>query len=45
MHNEILTSKTAKIYKSKKLNQAHFGDFNNSDYQIFLLYVILLQGG
>lgn len=44
MNNEIVTSKTAKIYKSKKLNQAHFGDFNNSDYQIFLLLVSRLGG-
>jgi len=44
MNNEILPSKTAKVYKSKKLNQAHFGDFNNSDYQIFLLLVSRLGG-
>jgi len=44
MSNEILSSKTLKIYKSKKLNQANFGDFNHSDYQIFLLLVSRLGG-
>lgn len=44
MSNEILSSKTLKIYKSNKLNQANFGDFNHSDYQIFLLLVSRLGG-
>lgn len=44
MNDEILSSKTLKVYKSKKLNQANFGDFNHSDYQIFLLLVSRLGG-
>lgn len=44
MSNEILTSKTPKIYKSKKLNQANFCEFNHSDYQIFLLLISRLGG-
>lgn len=44
MSDEILSSKTLKIYKSKKLNQANFGDFNHSDYQVFLLLVSRLGG-
>ncbi|MDD3005854.1 replication initiation protein [Flavobacterium sp.] len=44
MIDDFLTSKTPKIYKSKKLNQANFGDFNHSDYQIFLLLVSKLGG-
>jgi plasmid replication initiation protein len=44
MNDEIILSKTLKIYKSKKLNQANFGDFNHSDYQIFLLLVSRLGG-
>lgn len=44
MIDDFLTSKTPKIYKSKKLNQANFGDFNHSDYQIFLLLVSRLGG-
>jgi plasmid replication initiation protein len=31
-----LTSKTPKVYKNKKLNTANFGDFNHTDYQVFL---------
>lgn len=44
MIDDFLTSQTPKIYKSKKLNQANFGDFNHSDYQIFLLLVSRLGG-
>lgn len=44
MSDKILSSKTLKIYKSKKLNQANFGDFNHSDYQIFLFLVSRLGG-
>jgi plasmid replication initiation protein len=40
----ILKTKTPKIYKSKKLNSANFGDFNHSDYQIFLYLVSKLGG-
>jgi hypothetical protein len=33
---KVLKSKTPKVYKDKKLNNANFGDFNHSDYQVFL---------
>jgi plasmid replication initiation protein len=32
----IYNSKTLKAYKSKKLNNANFGDFTHNDYQVFL---------
>jgi plasmid replication initiation protein len=40
----VLTSKTPKIYKNKKLNGANFGDFNLNDYQVFLHLVSKLGG-
>lgn len=44
MTKEILKSKTAKVYKSKKLNSANFGNFNHSDYQIFLQLISKIGG-
>ena len=41
---KLLTSKTPKIYKNKKLNTANFGDFTHNDYQVFLHLVSKLGG-
>ena len=41
---KLLTSKTPKVYKSKKLNNANFGDFTLNDHQV-LLYLISKMGG
>jgi len=41
---EVLKSKTPKVYKSKKLNSANFGNFNHSDYQIFLQLISKIGG-
>ena len=35
----VLKSKTPKVYKNKKLNNANFVDFNLNDYQVFLYLV------
>lgn len=35
----VLTSKTPKVYKNKKLNNANFADFTQNDYQIFLFLI------
>jgi plasmid replication initiation protein len=40
----VLTSSTSKIYKSKKLNNANFGNFTHNDYQIFLHLVSKIGG-
>ena len=32
----VLKSKTSKIYKDNKLNNANFGNFTNNDYRVFL---------
>lgn len=32
----LIKSKTPKVYKNKKLNNANFGDFTLNDYQVFL---------
>jgi plasmid replication initiation protein len=39
-----LQSKTPKVYKNKKLNNANFGDFTHNDYQVFLHLVSKLGG-
>ena len=41
---QVLKSKTPKVYKSKKLNSANFGNFNHSDYQIFLQLISKIGG-
>ena len=30
--SEVFDSKTSKVYKDKRLNNAHFSDFNHNDY-------------
>lgn len=40
----ILKSKTQKVYKNKKLNTANFGNFTHNDYQVFL-YLVSKIGG
>jgi len=40
----IIKSKTPKVYKSKKLNTANFGNFNRSDYQVFLHLITKIGG-
>ena len=41
---KVLKSKTPKVYKDKKLNNANFGDFNHSDYQFFLHLISKIGG-
>lgn len=41
---EFIKSKTPKAYKNKKLNNANFGDFNHTDYQVFLHLVSKIGG-
>lgn len=40
----VLKSKTPKIYKDNKLNNANFGDFTHNDYQVFLHLVSKIGG-
>jgi len=42
--NLVFNSQTPKVYKSNKLNQANFGDFNLTDYQVFLFLVSKIGG-
>lgn len=46
MKNPIKTlkSKTPKIYKNKKLNNANFGTYNLNDYQVFLQLISKIGG-
>jgi len=44
MKNLILKSKTPKVYKNKKLNNANFGNFTHNDYQVFLHLVSKIGG-
>jgi plasmid replication initiation protein len=37
-------SKTPKVYKNKKLNNANFGTYNLNDYQVFLQFISKLGG-
>jgi plasmid replication initiation protein len=41
---KVLKSKTLKAYKSKKLNNANFGNFSHNDYQVFLHLVSKIGG-
>lgn len=41
---EVLFSKSPKVYQNKKLNTANFGDFNHSDYHVFLHLVSKIGG-
>jgi len=44
MANKLIKSKTSKVYKNKKLNNANFGDYNLNDYQVFLHLVTKVGG-
>ncbi len=39
---KLIKSKTQKVYKNKKLNNANFGTYNLNDYQVFLQLVTKL---
>lgn len=39
-----LKSKTPKVYKNKKLNNANFGSYTLNDYQVFLLLISKIGG-
>ena len=41
---KVFKSKTPKIYKANKLNNANFGDFTHNDYQVFLHLVSKIGG-
>lgn len=41
---QVLKSKTSKIYKNRKLNNANFGNFNLNDYRVFLHLVSKIGG-
>ena len=43
-NKKILKSKTPKVYKDNKLNNANFGEFTHNDYQVFL-YLVSKIGG
>ncbi len=40
----LLRTKTPKVYKNKKLNNANFGTYNLNDYQVFLQLVSKIGG-
>lgn len=40
----MLPSKTPKVYKHKKLNNAHFGNFTLNDYQVYLHLISKIGG-
>ena len=42
--NLVSQPKTPKVYKDKKLNNANFGDFHHTDYQVFLHLVSKIGG-
>jgi len=42
--SNVLKSKTPKVYKNKKLNNANFGDFTHSDYKVYLHLISKLGG-
>lgn len=42
--SKALQSKTRKVYKNKKLNNANFGNFTHSDYHVFLNLVTKMGG-
>lgn len=41
---KVLKSKTPKVYKNKKLNNANFDDYNLNDYQVFLQLISKIGG-
>ena len=44
INEKILESKTPKVYKDNKLNNANFGEFTHNDYQVFLHLVSKIGG-
>ena len=44
INKKILESKTPKVYKDNKLNNANFGEFTHNDYQVFLHLVSKIGG-
>lgn len=40
----LMKSKTKKVYKNKKLNNANFGTYNLNDYQVFLQLISKIGG-
>jgi len=44
INKKILESKTQKVYKDNKLNNANFGEFTHNDYQVFLHLVSKIGG-
>ena len=44
MTTKIYKTKTPKVYKNKKLNNANFGTYNLNDYQVFLQLISKLGG-
>lgn len=43
-NTKLIKSKTRKVYKNKKLNNANFGTYNLNDYQAFLLLISKIGG-
>lgn len=43
-NTRLVKSKTKKVYKNKKLNNANFGTYNLNDYQVFLQLISKLGG-
>jgi hypothetical protein len=41
---QVLKSKTLKVYKNKKLNNANFGDYTLNDYKVFLHLITKIGG-
>lgn len=43
-NTKLIKSKTKKVYKNKKLNNANFGTYNLNDYQVFLQLISKIGG-
>lgn len=43
-NTKLVKSKTKKVYKNKKLNNANFGTYNLNDYQVFLQLISKIGG-
>lgn len=43
-NTKLIKSKTQKVYKNKKLNNANFGTYNLNDYQVFLQLISKIGG-
>lgn len=44
MSKRIIKTKTLKVYKSKKLNNANFGNYSLNDYQVLLHFISKIGG-